>query len=150
MDILKIISSITAINHAEDKRYNATGKKELVVGEHDKKVGIMDEYGNIEDFGNGLEFELDGSSGEIRISSHQQAPIIKWGRVVINVGREGTFVFDGTFPTPFPNGCSVMFMQQIGNDLIGSVMVDPNKTGYTATIAGGRDSESFSYLAIGY
>lgn len=150
-DILKIASALFQYN-VYDKPYNKTGEEYLMVGKEDGRIAVVDEEGELHEIANPVFVSRSGDSGEIRLTFGITVVVLKWGRINIDTGgsSQTETTYTGTFPEPFPNNCSVMNLTQRINDPVTSIMVNPNKEGYTIKVGGGINNEEFSYFAIGY
>ena len=150
-DILKIVASIDQRNKA-DERYRKTGEQYLMAGKNDGRFGVIDEFGKLHELANQATFENNGNEGELRIKHGLNTLILKWGTILVDTGEatQTETIHNGNFSKAFPNNCSVMLVSQRENNAVTSIMAKPHKDGYKLTLQGGLNSESLSFLAIGY
>lgn len=150
-DLIKIIASVSKFNFLENERYNATGEKYLVVGEHDSKIGVVDEYGKVKELMQPIAFTHNGNNGEIKISNAFQSMYIKYGRVGISGTGDSITEHEILYDEPFPNACQSLIVTQNDNDQIQGFMAKViDNTKFRLTVTGGRQGEEISYIAIGY
>lgn len=150
-DLLKIIASVSKYNFRENERYNATGEKYAVIGEHDGKIGIVDEYGKVKELVPPITFNHNGNNGEIEISNAFQSMYIKYGRVGIQNTGDSTTVHEIVYDEPFPNVCQSLIVTQNDNEQMQGFMAKVfDNTKFILTVTGGKQGEEISYIAIGY
>lgn len=115
-DILKIITSLETVNLNEDERFNATGEKYLVVGEHDNKMGVVDEYGKVKELEKPISFSITGDRGEVVIKGKDNDLRIKYGRATITDTGDVETTHEIFYDEPFPTHCQSLLVTQNAND----------------------------------